>query len=92
MAEAEMVGWHYRLNGHELEQTLGDGEGQGSLVCCSPWGHKELKTTEQLNRTEMKLIYQLPGYLDQNRTATQEEENILANEKQWLIVEFWESI
>ena len=33
-----MVGWHHRLNGHEFEQTLGDGEGQGSLVCCSPWG------------------------------------------------------
>ena len=39
--EDEMVGWHYRLNGHEFEQTPGDGEGQGSLVCCSSWGHKE---------------------------------------------------
>ena len=37
----EMVGWHHRLNGHEFEQTLGDCEGQGSLVCCSPWGRKE---------------------------------------------------
>ena len=46
--EDEAVGWHYRLNGHEFEQALGDGEGQGSLVCCSPWGHKELDT-EQLN-------------------------------------------
>ena len=36
-----MVGWHHRLNGHEFEQTLGDGEGQGSLACCSPRGHKE---------------------------------------------------
>ena len=44
-----MVGWRHRLNGYEFEQTLGDGEGQGSLVCCSPWGHKELDTTEQLN-------------------------------------------
>ena len=42
----EMVGWHHRLNGHEFEQALGDGEGQGSLVCCSPWGHKELDKTE----------------------------------------------
>ena len=42
-----MVGWHHRLNGYdEFEQTLGDSEGQGSLVCCSPWGHKELDTTE----------------------------------------------
>ena len=38
-----------RLNGHEFEQTLGDGEGQGSLACCSPWGRKELGMTEQLN-------------------------------------------
>ena len=36
----EMVGWHHWLNGHEFEQALGDSEGQGSLVCCSPWGHK----------------------------------------------------
>ena len=36
--EDEMVGWHHRLNGQEFEQTLGDSEGQGSLVCCSPWG------------------------------------------------------
>ena len=43
--EDEMVGWHHWLNGHEL----GDGEGQGSLVCCSPWGHKELHMTEWLN-------------------------------------------
>ena len=41
----EMVGWHHQCNGHEFEQTLGDSDGQGSLVCCSPWGHKELGTT-----------------------------------------------
>ena len=40
MTEGEMVGWHHWLNGHEFEQAPGDGEGQGSLVCCSPWGHK----------------------------------------------------
>ena len=44
-----MVGWHHRLNGHEFEQPLEDGEGQGSLACCSQWVHKELDTTEQLN-------------------------------------------
>ena len=38
--EDEMTGWHHWLNGHEFEQALGDGEGQGSLACCSPWGHK----------------------------------------------------
>ena len=47
--EDEMVGWHHLFNGHESEQALGDGEGQGSLVCCSPCGRKELDTTEQLN-------------------------------------------
>ena len=44
--EDEMVGWHHRLNGHEFEQALGVGGGQGSLVCCSPWGGKELDPTE----------------------------------------------
>ena len=46
--EDEMVGWHYWLNGHEFEQALEDGEGQGSLACCSPWGRKELDMTEWL--------------------------------------------
>ena len=45
--EDEMVGRHHRLNGYEFEQTLGVGDGQGSLVCCSPWGHKESGMTEQ---------------------------------------------
>ena len=49
MTEDEIVGWHHRLSGHEFEQTLGGRAGQGSLVCCSPWVHKELDTTEQLN-------------------------------------------
>ena len=44
-----MIGWHHRLNGHEFEQTPGDDEGQGSLVCCSPWGCKELDMIERLN-------------------------------------------
>ena len=46
-----MVGWHYQLNGHDFEQTLGDGEGQGRLESCSSWGHRELDTTERLNKT-----------------------------------------
>ena len=49
MTENEMVGWHHQLNGHEFEQPLGNDEGQGSLVCYNPWGHKELNTTEPLN-------------------------------------------
>ena len=44
-----MVEWHHRLNGHEFEQAPGDGEGQGSLACCSPWGHKESDMPEHLN-------------------------------------------
>ena len=43
--EDEMIGWYHQLNGHEFEQTLGDGDGQGSLVCTSPWGRKELDAT-----------------------------------------------
>ena len=49
MTEDEMVGWHHRLNGHEFEQALGDGDGLGSLACSSLWGHKVLDTTELLN-------------------------------------------
>ena len=45
VTEDKMVGWHDGLNGHECEQTLGDDEGQGSLACCSPRGHKESDTT-----------------------------------------------
>ena len=44
-----MVGWRHQLDGHEFKQALGDGEGQGGLVCCRPWGLKELDMTEQLN-------------------------------------------
>ena len=49
VTEDEMVGWHHRLSGHEFEQTPGVGDGQGSWVCCSPWGPEESDTTEQLN-------------------------------------------
>ena len=48
MEEDEMVGWHHWLNGHEFEKAPGDGDGQGGLVCRSPWGLKESDTTEQL--------------------------------------------
>ena len=49
MTEAEMLGWHYQLNGHEFGWTPGVGDGQGGLACCGSWGFKELDTTEQLN-------------------------------------------
>ena len=48
-----MDGWHHLFNGHELGQTPGDGEGQGSLACCSPWGHKESEMTQQLNNNNI---------------------------------------
>ena len=51
MTEDEMVGWHHRLNGHKFEQAPGVGDRQGSLACCSPWGHKELDMTELITET-----------------------------------------
>ena len=52
MTEDKMVRCHHQLNGHEFQQAPGDGEGQGSLAWCSPWGHKESGTTEQLNNNK----------------------------------------
>ena len=56
-----MIGWHHRFNGHEFEQAPGDGEGQGSLASCSPWGRKEPDMTQQLNsrNTEQTMNYSL---------------------------------
>ena len=54
--EDEMVGWHHWLNGHEFGLTLGVGDGQGGLTCCSPWGHRESDTTKRLNWTERQLL------------------------------------
>ena len=69
MTKDEMVGWHHQLDRHEFEQAPGVGYGQGSLVCCSPWYHKESDTTEWLNWTELALLathfsilaWKLPG-------------------------------
>ena len=58
MTKDEMVGWHDQLNGHEFEQTLGDGEGQGSLACCSPWGRKESEMTKRLNNNNNRQVQQ----------------------------------
>ena len=57
MTEEEMVGWHHRFHGHEFEQALGDGEGQGSLAYCNSWGCKESQMTERLdnnNKTKFR--------------------------------------
>ena len=59
MTEDKMVGWHHKRNGHEFEQAPGDGEGQGSLVCCSPWGHQELDMTELLNLTDINYRFKI---------------------------------
>ena len=53
MTEVKMVGCHHKLNEHEFEQAPGGGEGQGSVVCYSPWGHKEASTTERLNNSSL---------------------------------------
>ena len=56
MTEDELVGWHHQLNGHEFEQTLGNGEGQGSLAYCGPWGCRELDVSERLNNNSDLLL------------------------------------
>ena len=72
--EDEMVGWHHWLYGHEFEQALGAGDGQGSLACCSPWGCKESDTTEQLNWTELNTyMWNLENGLDDLIYKTQIE-------------------
>ena len=55
--ENEMAGCHHQLNGHEFEQTPGDGKGEGSLACCSQWGRKELDTTKRLVTTTTKYSF-----------------------------------
>ena len=55
--EDEMVGWHHWLNGHEFEQATGVSDGQGSLACCSPWGHKASDMTEWLNWTKLRALF-----------------------------------
>jgi len=59
MTEDETVGWHHPLNGREYEQALGDGVGQGSLTCCSPWGGKELDTAERLSSNNNLIVPQM---------------------------------
>jgi len=63
MTEGEMVGWHHQLYGHEFEQAPGVGDGQGSLMCCSPQGRKESDTTERLNSNKYLLVSQSRNFL-----------------------------
>ena len=62
--EDQMVGWHHWLNEHEFEQAPGDGEGQGSLACCSTWGGKESETTDQLNKNTNTILIIYNCYWD----------------------------
>ena len=79
MTGDEMAGWRHRLNRHELEQTLGDGEGQGSVVCCSPRGGKESDITERLSNNRvlsagvLGSVYE-PASLILTTTGTQSSE------------------
>ena len=79
MTEDEMVGWHHWLNRHEFEQAPEIGDGQGSLVCCSPWGHKESDMTEQLNWTVT--------YLYLNRSVAK---SLL--KMNWIISKIWKKL
>ena len=63
ITEDEVVGWHHQLDGHEIEQATGVGYGQGSLACCSPWGHKESDMTEWLNWTDCKIFRTINKYV-----------------------------
>ena len=71
VTEDEMVGWHHQLSGHELGQTLGDGEKQGGLTCCSPWGCKKSDMTWQLNNNNNKHFHntEYPAYNTQMRAT-----------------------
>ena len=79
LTEDEMVGWHYRLNGHEFEQTPGDSEGQGSLACCSPWGHKESGTTERLNNDDSTIWSEAGWITDTGPQIWRAEYKVKAN-------------
>ena len=88
MTEDEMAGWHHRLNGREFEWTLGVGDRQGGLACCSPWGRKESDTTKWLNWTELYWI----KILDNQRKNLQREvtkAKITNTEQIPLLIQWW---
>ena len=68
--EDEMVGWHHWLDGHEFEQGLGVGDGQGSLACCSPWGHKESGMTVRLNWLIKDMLEIMPDTIRPKRISS----------------------
>ena len=60
-AEDEMTGWHHQCNGHELGQTLGEGEGQRSLACCSPWGSQRVRHDWATEQHTVYIVYSVDG-------------------------------
>ena len=84
MMEDEMVGWHHWLNGHEFEATLVDGEGQGSLVCCSPSGCKESDMTEQLNNKVRETMNGILKYKWKTNTSKNNDVDLGKNQIQVL--------
>jgi len=73
ITEDEMIGWHHRLDGHEFEKALRVGDGQGSLACCSPWGHKESDITEWLNWTDLSQANNFSIFHLEEKTETKKE-------------------
>ena len=82
MTEDEMVGWHHIIDGHEFEQALGVGEGQGGLGCCSPQGHKESDITQQMNNNN-KSNYPTPY-----ATSGNHKSDLFFYELVWLVGQF----
>ena len=87
VSENKMAGWHHQCNGHELGQTLGDGEGQRGLVCCSPWGHEESDITGWLNnsRTRLDLYFKVINWYRYKAKSKEELKSLLmkVKEKRW---------
>ena len=79
ITDDKMVGWHHRLDGHEFEQALGVGDGQGSLACCSPWDYKESDTTKQLNWTEQ--IINVPSIVQMRHIRETQSEGGMGNKQ-----------
>ena len=88
--EDEMVGWHYWLNGHELEQAPRVGDGQGSLACYSPWGHKDSDKTEQLNTTELNFLGVRLGWEKEVDRNVQQELRAVCGA--WVLMKEWQFI
>ena len=70
MTDDKVIGWYHQLNGHDFEQTAGDGEGQEGMVCCSPWGRKESDMTERLNNNNYPILPISKGWVSMRETVS----------------------